>query len=379
MELISNFPLIFTIYLILSTGILLTLLLTTIVNSIFGPFLKNAKPSKYFPKVSVLIPARNEERNIERCISSLLIQDYPNFEIFLLDDNSDDNTYNLAEKYLSYNRFNLLKGKALEKGWLGKNWACHQLSQAGTGEYLIFTDADNFYEKDALSKSVGLAQKYNLDMLSSFPQQITTSFSEKLIIPIIDLIVYSGLLLWSTLLIPLNIFSAANGQWILFKRSAYNAIDGHIAVRNNIVEDVALSRLIKSRKMKLLTTAGTGIIYGKMYTNFGEVWNGLTKNVYGLTNFKSFPFFVLIFLIFICSLLPYFLIYSESLRFAAIVLISFNTIWRIILSIRFKHNILISVFLQPLSIFMFLLIAINSFIQSTYGKLKWKNREIDLK
>lgn len=355
---------------------LFILLFTTLVNISFGPYLRKAAQLNDFPKVSLLVPARNEEKNIRRLIESLLNMDYPNYEIIILDDNSTDDTYKICETYLSFPNFKLIRGGELLDGWLGKNNACRQLAENATGDYLIFTDADNFHENFAVRNTISLMNKYNLGMLSAFPEQKTETFFEKLIIPVIDLIVYSGLVLWSTLFIPLKIFAAANGQWIAFTREAYKQIGGHAAVRNHIVEDVALSREAKSKGIKVLTTAGTGAVYGKMYSSFKEIWFGLSKNIYGLTDFKPLPFFILLTMIFVCGILPYILLFSGKYFIIAFILVLINSIWRVLLSIGFKHNFFISVLLHPISLIMLISIGINSFIKSTFGELTWKDRSI---
>lgn len=349
------------------------------MNSVLGPFLNKYLPARSHDLVSVLVPARNEEKNISVCIESLIKQDYPNFEIIILNDNSTDNTYEVANSYLnSANNIKVLNGDKLPEGWLGKNWACHQLAQNSHGRILIFTDADNYYESTAVSKTVSAIQKHNLDMLSAFPQQITDSFSQKLIIPVIDLILYSGLILWTTVLLPFKVFAAANGQWIAFKRESYFRIGGHESVKMHIVEDVALSRIAKSNGLRLLTLAGTGEIYGKMYSNFKEVWNGLSKNIYGLTDFKPAPFFALLVILLLTSVIPYIMIFDSSIAVYSAFLIALNLIWRLILGLNFKHYVLISTIMNPLSILSLLTIGINSYYKSTFKQITWKDREIKI-
>ncbi len=298
---------------------------TSLINVIFGPFLKREKVSQVSPFVSILIPARNEEKNIEKVIESILKQNYPSFELIILNDNSTDRTYEFAIQLISnVDNAKIINGSPLPDGWLGKNWACKQLSDESKGEILIFTDADNFFDENAISKTLNIINRYNLDMFSVFPQQITNTFWETLIIPIIDLIIYSGLILRTTLLISSSAFAAANGQWIAVKRKAYFEIGGHQAVLNHIVEDVALSRVFKKNKKRILTGAGSGVVFGKMYSNFTEIWNGLSKNVFGLTDFKTIPFFMILAIIILTSVLPYFTIFIDGLFVFSLILIIIN-------------------------------------------------------
>ena len=127
---------------------LMIFFITATVNAIFGPFFykkaivnetQESLTSKNYPFVSVLVPARNEEHNIEKCLNSLINQDYPNYEIIVIDDNSNDDTYKIAKKFSNiYEKVKVIKGKALPKEWLGKNWACHQLFEQSNGEYLVY-------------------------------------------------------------------------------------------------------------------------------------------------------------------------------------------------------------------------------------------------
>lgn len=367
------------ILLIISLIFLAVFITTVILNSIFGPFLKKEELTNAYPFVSILVPARNEEKNIKKIIDSVKKQNYPNYELIILNDNSIDNTYNLAKNAIqSIQKAKIINGTELPVGWLGKNWACKQLADESKGEILIFTDADNFFDEIAISKTVNILNRYNLDMFSVFPQQITSSFWEKLIIPIIDLIIYSGLILKTTLLIPFSAFSAANGQWIAVRRKSYFEIGGHQAVKNHIVEDVALSRVFKQNKMRILTGAGTGVVFGKMYSSFSEIWHGLSKNVFGLTNFKTFPFFVILLVFSLASVVPYISIFTYEYFYFSLILISLNILWRSLLAINFKHNLILSILFHPISMIIFVIIGLNSFYQSKFGVLNWKGRKITI-
>ncbi|NIS38778.1 glycosyltransferase, partial [Candidatus Saccharibacteria bacterium] len=209
--------------------------------------------------MSLLIPARDEAHNIDRCLTDLIGQDYPDYEIIVLDDHSKDNTADIVRGYANqYHHVKLLAGKSLPSGWTGKNWACQQLSEAAGGGFFIFTDADNRYATNAIKNTMGWMQKLNLGFLSAFPQQFTGTLMEKLVIPVIDIFVYGTLPLWMTYYLRSPLFAAANGQWLAFTREAYHRIGGHQGVRNQVVEDVEISRLVKRSGIKMLTTAGTG-------------------------------------------------------------------------------------------------------------------------
>jgi chlorobactene glucosyltransferase len=208
------------------------------------------------PRVSLLVPARNEARNIETCARSLLSQDYPDFEVIVLDDESTDGTGEILARAAAQDaRLRVIHGQPLPAGWLGKNWACKQLSQAADGDYLLFTDADTRHDPAMLREAIAAATASKADLLSGMPQQEVKTWSEQLLVP---------LLAWSFMaFIPIALaervraafLSVSIGQFLLFRRSAYAAIRGHEAVRDKVVEDFELARRIKQAGLqwRLLT------------------------------------------------------------------------------------------------------------------------------
>jgi chlorobactene glucosyltransferase len=361
----------------LALGIFLVI---TLINILSGPFLKKDQPLKNQPMVSVLIPARNEEVNIGACLKGLLQQDYSNFEILVLDDESTDQTARIVEEYMrSYPKIHFHQGKPLPNGWTGKNWACHQLSQLAQGDILIFTDADNTFGEKAVSRTVGWMQTYQTGLLSAFPQQITGTFFEKLIVPAIDLLLYTSLVLWLTYYSRYSSLAAANGQWIAFTRENYAKTGGHREVRQKIVEDVELSRLAKKKGISILTLAGTGLIFGRMYRSAGEVWKGFSKNLFGLVSNQTIPFFLILIGLSFTYILPYLLIFSSAPVIFPVSAVILNILLRLLLAVRYKHSVLISISLHPISVLLIILIGLNSFYHTKLGSITWKDREISFK
>jgi chlorobactene glucosyltransferase len=356
---------------------LVIMFLTATINAAFGPFLKKKYSINKYPKVSVLIPARNEEKNIRNCLQSIYLNDYPDFEVIVLDDNSTDDTLDIIRDCSAkYHNIKYLEGSALPEGWLGKTWACHQLSEKAEGEILIFTDADNTYNTKAILNTVGYIDRFKLDFLSAFPEQKTRTFAEKLIVPMIDLIAYSFFILWSSYFVKFSIFIEANGQWLAVKRKSYLELNGHQSVKDKIVEDTELGRIFKKNKKRTMTVAGSGIVFGKMYDSFREIWQGLSKNLFGIAGYNSALFFTLVAILACSTLLPYSFIFIHEyiLLFALIV----NLIWRAILSLRFnKSSFITSMIFHPISVILFVGIAINSYFQSIRGTIEWKGRKID--
>ena len=254
------------------------------------------------PRVSLLVPARNEARSIEGCVRGLLAQDYPDFEVIILDDESTDGTGEILARITAEDsRLRVIHGQPLPAGWLGKNWACQQLSQAATGDYLLFTDADTHHHPLMLRDSIAAALSTNADLLSGMPHQEVKTWSEQLLVPI---------LAWSFMaFIPLALaervraafLSVSIGQYLLFRRSAYDASGGHTAVRDKVVEDFELARNIKKAGLHWRFIDATTRIHCRMYHNFREVFDGLSKNLYVV--FGNVFFFALAWMALVISFL----------------------------------------------------------------------------
>jgi chlorobactene glucosyltransferase len=328
-------------------------------------------------KISVLIPARNEEKNISACIESLVRLDPPADEILILDDQSTDQTASLVQQYAEiYPNIRLISGKPLPQGWLGKNWACHQLSEDAAGDILIFTDADNTHHPHVLKKTMGWMDAYNLDFLSAFPQQSLRSLSEKMVVPVVDMFVYSMLPLWLTFYSPYSSLSAANGQWMVFRKKAYRKMGGHVPVASEVVEDVALARLAKRSGLKILTLSGTHAVFGRMYNNALEVKNGFTKNLFGLTGFHTGLFFLVFSILIFTMILPFPVIFFNQTS-AARIAVFLNLIIRFFLVTGYRHPPLVSIVLHPFTVLYTAGIALNSWISHRKGTVVWKDRLIN--
>jgi chlorobactene glucosyltransferase len=342
------------------------------------------------PLVSILVPARNEASNIARCIRSLLNQDYPNFELLVLDDNSDDATASIVEMLSSptedpQKRLRLIKGVDLPEGWLGKNFACHQLSQAARGDFLLFTDADTSHSVNAVSSAVAAMYIEDAQLTTFFPLQQTLMLGERLAVPLLQMYTY-GLL--PTFLVPRNpnpAFSAANGQFMLFNRGAYEHIGGHQAVRGVVLEDVVLGRRIKQAGFKLLLPDGRDSMTCRMYRSNSEVWRGFSKNFFAFFNFELgwlTLFLLLNFLVFIGPL--FFLFFgfltkqpaSAEWLWLPLAQIALGAILRLLHSSRYNF-ILVDLLLQPVSIIYMTAIALNS-VRWKSEATEWKGRKYRL-
>ena len=235
------------------------------------------------PLISVCIPARNEERNIRTCVEAVLNQDYPNLEVIVLDDRSTDATHEILVSIRSAtrpaNKLQIINGSDLPSGWAGKPHALHQASASARGEWFCFVDADTFLSPQALSACYAKATETKADMFTIMTFQILGSFWEKTVMPLVMTALSVG---FSPRKVndPETKDAIANGQFILIKRSVYDAIGGHESVKDQIVEDKAISEQVKWNGHRLIVANGAKVARTRMYTSLPEMWEGWTKNIY---------------------------------------------------------------------------------------------------
>lgn len=282
---IANLQLPFTnmLYFILST--LLFLLAIPIIHWVHNQYhmdivVSPAPPPAAAPLVSVCIPARNEETNIRRCVEAVLRQDYPNFEVIVLDDRSTDSTLTLLKDIASRDsRLIPISGSDLPEGWAGKPHALYQAAESAHGEWLCFLDADTFLEPYALSSIYAKTLEQNADLFTVITNQLLVTFWERVIMPL----VLTALTVGFTprkVNDPQQKDAISNGQFIFIKRSVYDAIGGHESVKDKIAEDQAIAHHVKSRGFRLILADGTQVMSTRMYTSFAGIWEGWTKNIY---------------------------------------------------------------------------------------------------
>lgn len=329
------------------------------------------------PLVSVLVPARNEEKRLPACLDSLLAQDYPELEWIVLDDNSDDGTGAVVrERMKREERLRLVQGEPLPEGWTGKSWACWQLSKQARGEVLLFTDADTRHEAGSVSAAVRELERRRGDLLSLWPRQVTGSWSEVLILPFVHVLILLFLPQW----LPFRHRSlgVANGQFMMFRREAYEAIGGHERVRGHLVEDVALGREIKVQGWRLVNGDGSRLVSCRMYTCFAEVWEGFTKNLRAGFEESVGSFVALGAVQVIFMLAPFGWLVAGWLwgaPWTAWVVGQVGLIWllRWVLAVIYRQPWM-SVLLHPLGQLLALSLAMNSWVQTARGAVRWKGR-----
>lgn len=241
---------------------------------------KPVPPPQDPPLISICIPARNEERNIRACVESVLKQNYPRFEVIVLDDRSTDATPKILRELAAQNKkLKIIRGSDLPAGWAGKPHALFQASAVARGKWLCFIDADTFLHSKTLSSCHAKAIETKADMFSIMTFQVLGSFWEKAVMPLIMTALSVG---FSPRRVndPRTKDAIANGQFILIQRGVYQAIGGHESVKASIVEDKAIAERVKRSGYRLIVADGMKAVKTRMYTSLPEMWEGWTKNIY---------------------------------------------------------------------------------------------------
>jgi hypothetical protein len=259
-------------------GLAAGLLVHTVVNAALLRRAPRATPPAR--KVSVLIPARNEADRIGACVRAVLRADWDDLEVLVLDDGStDDTTGAVARAAAADPRLRVLAGAPLPDGWLGKPWACAQLADAADGDVLVFVDADVVLEPHAVGATVALIDD-GLDLASPYPRQVATGALARLVQPLLQ---------WSWLtFLPLRLaeassrpsLTAANGQMLACTAATYRKLGGHAAVRDDVLEDLALARACKRAGLRAGVTDGTTLATCDMYRSDRDVVAGYTKSLW---------------------------------------------------------------------------------------------------
>ncbi len=230
-------------------------------------------------RISVIIPARNEEANIARVVGSLIGQADIR-EILVVDDQSRDRTGAiLAELQATSSSLRVLRIDSLPEGWSGKSYAVATAAREARGEWLLFTDADTEHLPGSLEALLGRAEQEGADLLSLSPGQETPTWWEKAVIPLVY-VHLARLFRFEDVADPHSPQAAANGQYLLVRRDIYERVGGHAAVRAEILEDVELAQRIKSAGGRLIFLPGSAWVRTRMYRTFGEMWGGWTKNLF---------------------------------------------------------------------------------------------------
>lgn len=333
------------------------------------------------PMVSVCIPARNEEANIEACVRSVLANVDVAVEVLVYDDQSTDATPAILARLVAEDaRVRVVPTQPLPQGWNGKQWGCERMGQAAHGQWVLFTDADVRFERDCVARTLARAESLGADLLSTVPRQVTGSWAEHAVIPLISFVLLSYLPMARMRATTSPAASGACGQFILARRDAWLASGGHAAFRASMHDGIKMPRAFRRAGFRTDLFDGTDLVQCRMYRGFGQVWRGFAKNAYEGLGSPVLLLFVT--LLHGCAvLLPWLTLalglvgvaMSPWVPWVAALTIVAGFAQRIVLARRFAHA-WASVALHPVGILMLTVIQWHSLWLHLTGRRAWKGR-----
>jgi len=335
------------------------------------------------PRVSIILPVRNQANTVSECVTSLVGLDYPQKEIIVVDGNSTDGTQDILKTFDG--KIKLVEEEPLPQGWVGKNWACHLGYKQAKGDLLMFTDGDSIHSRDSLAKTVNYLETTKADLVTLAPAAILRTFWEKLLQPPI---------FWLIMLFvggkwvnddSKPRWALGNGQYMLFRREAYDKVGGHYAVRDRISEDYSLGRLIKTNGLRLRMVTAADSLGVRMYSSLLEIWRGWRKNFYSVSgNYPLFRATYRLVLLFTFLVLP-FVVFGYGIVLAPatplnVYLITgafmafFLWLGVIILDRSIRVSPLYALLL-PFAVLVYIGIGIDSTVRGALGRgFSWKGR-----
>jgi hypothetical protein len=335
------------------------------------------------PLISVCVPARNEERNLEACVRSLLDGGYPNLEVLVYNDHSTDRTGTILQELIAADRrVRAVAVEPLPQGWNGKQFACDRMGHAAAGDWLLFTDADVRFEPGCLAQTVLAARRLNVDLLSTFPRQICGSLAELAIVPMIFFILFSYLPMARMRGTADPASSAGCGQFLFARREAYLRSGGHSAFADSMHDGIRMPRAFRSAGFRTDLFDGTLLCSVRMYTGLRATWRGFAKNAYeGLGSITLLA--LVTFMHLVGHVLPWVVLLAWCInagpeaRHAAIasVAIVLALAQRAVLTRRFAHPSL-AIPLHPLGVLLMTAIQWHSFYLHMTGQRAWRGRTL---
>lgn len=344
--------------------------------SLFNLFTGHPNPGntrKNKGEISVLVPARNEARNLPNLLSGLTKCDHTIGEILIYNDQSEDETAAEVSLWACYDsRIRLIEGSELPSGWLGKNHACHQLAGHAKGKYLLYLDADVKVHQEAIDLALSRMKKDHLSLFSFFPIQEMRTPGEWMLVAQVNVILVSMLPLALARFIPIPLMVAANGQFMMFDSDVYRKHLFHQQLRQTAVEDVAIAQYIKKKRLKLHTALASEGLQCRMYTNYREALSGLARSARFFFGGSIAAGWIYVFF----SALGWWTVMHSFPGWYLTAYFSFLITMRIFVSLASHQSIIMNLIYLPLQQVGLVHLFTEATIQQIKKKTTWKGRTI---
>lgn len=367
-------------------------LIKSMIDSIrLTPYLDKFERKKHTnPKVSVILPARNEEEFIGKCLESLIEQDYTNYEIIVVDDSSDDATGKIISEYAKKNsKIIPVSAQIKPDGWMGKNWACMEGYKKATGELLLFTDADTKHSQNVISLAVSHLLSFNLDALSAIPKMRTMDFWTRITLPMISTFLHTR---FSAVRVndPSKKTAYFFGSFFIIKQKTYREVGMHEGVKHEIIEDGALGKKVKESGHKMKMTRGDHLIEAVWARDKSTLWNALKRLMIPLylqnEKIAIGIFFAVLFLLFMpFPILAYSALWvlkttSFSILFVASFVASIMIYIGAIIEVKKLLQLrLIDALFAPLGSLVVVLGFLGGLLQAKNSTVSWRGRKYSMK
>ncbi len=328
------------------------------------------------PRVSVIVPARDEERRIEQTVRALFAQTYPDLEILVVNDRSTDATGAILEKLAAPRLIVIDNDTEPPPGWLGKPWALHQGSLRATGELLLFIDADILYAPDAIAAAVAELEERGVPMITLLPRVEMRGFWEHVVMPNLGFFTFTLLPLWLVNRTRFSILGIGGGTGNLVRRADYDACGGHEALRSAVVDDVGLARLFRRNGRHTEVVVADHMVSVRMYHGLREIVQGFTKNGFAVAGFSYTFSLLVVILSVVFHLAPYVTaLFGDPVSIASVALIS---VTRLILFLWLGYRADSALFAHPLMIAVWLYILLRSMWRTGIRReIEWRGRRYD--
>jgi chlorobactene glucosyltransferase len=344
----------------------------TLFNFISDPKLRRVA-RHYTDFVSILIPVRNESGDIIALLDSIYDQDYENYEVIILDDDSNDDTYKLCKAFCdTHQNFRIIKGEQLPAGWTGKNFACHQLALAAKGDFFLFLDADEQVHNGLINTAVYRMYQYKLGLLSVFANPYMLTNGERAVVPLLHYLLLGLLPLRLVYLIKNHFVAAASGQFMLFDAELYLRHQWHRQAKDKIVEDAEIMRMVKAEGFRGEALLANGMLSSRMYKSYVGAINGFSKNVLSV-----FSYNIIWFLIYIILTISGPMMILTTLNIPLILFMtSIIVLGRLMSSLLAGQNPIYNLVLHPFQMLSLTAIAFIAIQKHLTHSVIWKGRRI---